>query len=138
MYIQKKPRWNIFCRIRENISDTSTQGLRLSFTTYDYLNFVPPNGQVTNFNLHTELLSSNFPKLKAGVYASPSACCLVVVNSQGICLHGVSHDWQNLKEFISKILSSAGMIPKVTYPENVQAHQIMIEWTEAVLTLQKH
>lgn len=136
MHIQKKPKWNIFCRIKEDISDTSTQGLKLSFTTHDYINFVPPNGHVTNFNLHTELLSSNFQKLKAGVYRNSHACCLINIDHQGVYLHGASHDWQKLKELLAKILSSAGMEPKVIPLENT-LHESMIEWTEAIFSLQK-
>lgn len=137
MYIKKKSKWNIFCRIKEDVSDPLAQGSRLSFTTHDYLNFVPPNGEVTNFNLYAELLNSNFSKLKSGVYGNCYACCLINTGPQGIYLHGVSHDWQKLKELLAKMLSSAGMEPKVIHQENIPAHQSMIEWTEAIFALQK-
>lgn len=141
MYIQKRPKWILFCKVRKNTSDPIDTGMRLSFTTHDYLTFIPPNEPTSDFNIHTsissELLMSHFPKLKPGIYRTKHACCLIVSSPQGISLHGASHQWEKLKELIAVMLSSAGMEPRVAHEENASIHQLMIEWTEVLFALER-
>lgn len=136
MFIKKKPQWNIFCKIKKDPLDKKEKGVQLSFTTYDFLNFVPPNGNVSDFNLCAEL-GLNYPNLKPGIYTDPSACCIITKKSNGIYLNGASNDWQKLNVLIAKIISSASMEPKIVHEENASLQQIIAEWTEAILFLSK-
>ena len=135
---KKKPRWNILCRIKKDRSNPNEKGFGLSFTTDNIDHFVPPNGIVVGFNLYAEL-GFDYPKLKIGIYTDRSnSCCLITKTSKGIYLHGISDDLQKLKEVISKILSSAGMRPTVSHKgDTPSVQQLLIEWSEAILSLGK-
>lgn len=134
----KRSKWNILCRLQgDGESDQDKKEIKLSFTTENFEHFVPPNGNVTDFNICTELIG-NYPELKVGIYTDPLACCLVTNIPEGICLHGVSHDLQKLRDLIFKILSSAGMRPKVTHHQDtLSSQQLLLEWSEAILSTTK-
>lgn len=130
----KKSKWHIFCEIK---TEGQEKKFKLSFTTNEYLNFVPPNGDVSNFHIHGEL-SSNHSQLKPGIYYMDSSSrCLVSETSNGISLVGVSHDWQKLKELLSRLLSSAGMEPRITHTKDISMQEILTGWTEAIFALMK-
>ncbi len=102
----------------------------------NFLNFVPPDGDVAEFNLHAEL-GPSFKKIKLGIYRNSSACCHVMQTSKGIRLHGITHDWPKLSELVAKIISAASMTPNVIYTEDTPPEDILLGWTEALLALTK-
>lgn len=134
---KKKIKWNILCCIKKDGANQDEKGFKLSFTIPDFQNFIPPNGNVTDFNLYVEL-GTRYPKLKTGIYTDSSACCLVSETSEGISLHGISHDLQKLRELIAKMLSSGSMRPKINHTEKTPSmQQLLVEWSEAILVLAK-
>jgi hypothetical protein len=122
---KRKTKWDIFCRIKNNNSDQDEKGFQLSFTPDDFVNFVPPDGQVSDFNLRGEL-GSNHSKPKTGIYKGSSAYCLVGVEEGKLYFHGISHDWQKLKELAAKIVSSASMEPMILHTQDTPLKVMLI------------
>lgn len=137
MFIQKKPKWNISCRINKNLSDQTEKDWQVSFTMYNFQNFVPPDGDITDFNIHSDL-GFCYKKLKVGIYETPIACCLITETPNGIYLLGISHNWEKLRELIAKIISSAGMEPTITHATDDPLFLLLTGWTKAVQSISRN
>jgi hypothetical protein len=136
MYLGKKrSSWNIKCCLLAKIPEYP-EDVRLSFTMEDFRNFIPPDGKVTQFSVHAEL-RTNHPKLKLGIYTDEGACCFVWAQKENFALHAVSDNWDTLRSFLCKILSEAGMRPKIDYVEEAVSHEVLAIWTRAITEMSR-
>lgn len=133
---KKRLSWNIRCNLTVEMPDLSQIEIPVTFTMEDFRHFVPPNGKVVRYNLRADL-GSNYPKIKPGIYREKNVRALVWKTKDTCTIQAASDTWDTLKALLCKMLSDAGVAPRVRHKVGTRAADALADWTEALFELFK-